>query len=180
MTETDETTLIVVESLFGNTRAVADAIADGLRERSPHQQVRVVAAADPLPPLQGASLLLLDGPTHAFAMTRNSTREDAVKYGATENPRRGLGDWIKDAAGSAEDFPGLVVTFDTRIRRIPGSAAASAAKALRRAGFARVERGESFWVTGTSGPLADGELDRSHSWGRTMGSRLADTTGRRS
>ena len=58
-------------------------------------------------------------------------------------------------------------TFDTRIAspHVPGSAAAGARRALRRAGLDVTAGAESFWVLGTKGPLRDGELERAYSWG---------------
>lgn len=166
--------LIVVESLFGNTRAVAEAVAGGLQQVLPEESLRVVSVIEPVPPLGHVSLLLVGGPTHAFSMTRAGTREDARRYGSSADTSRGLRDWIDEASHSATELGVPVVTFDTRIRRIPGSAARSAARALRREGFSPVTCGESFWVTGTSGPLADGELDRACDWGRELAARLMD------
>ncbi len=163
--------VIVVESLFGNTREVAEAIAQGLRERAGGAAVGVLPVADPAPPLDGVSLLVVGGPTHAFSMTRGSTREDAVRQGAGGDPTLGLREWIEAAATDLAALAGPAVTFDTRVRHVPGSAAAGAAKALRRAGAREVDRGESFWVTGTPGPLADGELDRARDWGRSLAER---------
>ncbi len=68
-----------------------------------------------------------------------------------------------------------VATFDTSIHtRIQlGTAARSAARALRRRG-ARTTVGPSFWVTGMEGPLADGELARATAWGRTLAEQIVD------
>ncbi|MFV0458299.1 MAG: flavodoxin [Actinomycetales bacterium] len=166
--------LVVVESMFGNTRVIAEEIAVGLREVRPEGTVRVVPVTEPVPPLDAVSGLLVGGPTHAFSMSRTSTREDAAHQGAEGQTGRGLREWVTEAGKSASGFTGAIVTFDTRIPRFPGSAAASAAKALRRAGFSRAERGESFWVSGKTGPLADGELERAREWGRTLAATLAE------
>ena len=66
-----------------------------------------------------------------------------------------------------------VITFDTRVKvkLLPGSAAKSAAKALRARGFRRAEHGETFWVEDTDGPLKDGELERAEEWGHELGNR---------
>lgn len=67
-----------------------------------------------------------------------------------------------------------IVTFDTRVKvpGLPGSAAKSAAKALAAKGFSRVERGETFWVAGSPGPLKDGELERARVWGAELAARV--------
>ena len=165
--------LIVHESLFGNTRQVAEAVAEGLRKgRPPGDDVSVsVATTDEAPTTiaTDVSLLLVGGPTHALSMTRQGTREDAVSKGAPAQPRLGIREWI-EAAAPRSDLP--VVTFDTRVhvRLLPGSAAASAAKSLRHHGFRDADRGETFWVEGTEGPLVPGEIERAVAWGATLAS----------
>ncbi|WP_330475140.1 flavodoxin family protein [Terrabacter sp. C0L_2] len=170
--------LIVHESLFGNTHEIASAIAEGLREgRAPDAgDVRLVHVAD-APTVIGddVDLLLVGGPTHAFSMTRPQTRQDAATQGAAA-PRDGIREWI-DVVTPRTGLP--VVTFDTRIhvKMLPGSAASAAAKALRHRGFDRAERGETFWVHGTPGPLEPGELDRAREWGTTLATRVSHGVG---
>lgn len=169
--------LIVCESQFGNTRAVADAIAEGLMrdngsEGSPDVSVVPVDEA-PLEIPGDVSSLLVGGPTHAFSMTRPETRADAVKQGAPGGHEAlGIREWIERVT-PRPDLP--VVTFDTRIhvKLIPGSAAKKAAEALRDRGFARAERGKTFWVESTPGPLAAEELDKARAWGVDLANELA-------
>lgn len=158
--------LIVVESLFGNTDAVAQAVAEGVRGAgTASSEVRVVRADQaPTTIADDVSLLLVGGPTHTFSMTRDSTRADAVSKGAdAQRQERGIREWIAQVTPRAEL---AVVTFDTRVKvkLMPGSAAKAAAKALRERGFA-AERGETFWVEDTDGPLREGELERARAWG---------------
>jgi hypothetical protein len=169
--------LIVHESLFGNTKQVAEAIAEGLRKgRAPGDDLSVlVASTDEAPETvpDDVSLLLVGGPTHALSMTRPGTREDAVTQGALSAPKLGVREWIE----GAHPRPGLpVVTFDTRVhvRLLPGSAAASAARSLRHHGFLGADRGETFWVEGTEGPLSEGELDRAVAWGQSLARSTSD------
>jgi hypothetical protein len=67
-----------------------------------------------------------------------------------------------------------VAAFDTRISRprLPGSAAAAAEKRLRRLGFRVLARFQSFFVEGTTGPLARGELERARRWGEELAVEL--------
>jgi len=163
--------LIVRESLFGNTAALARAIGDGLLAAGA-TDVRVVGPEEAPTTLDDdVQLLLVGGPTHAFSMTRASSRADAVRQGATGPATLGIREWIGSVA-PRDDLP--VVTFDTRVqvRLIPGSAAKSAVGALRRAGFRKVEQGETFWVQGAPGPVRDGELDRARAWGETLAQRV--------
>lgn len=165
--------LIVHESMFGNTRQVASAIADGMREGTAHGgDVRVVHVDDaPTTIGDDVDLLLVGGPTHGFSMTRPQTRHDAISKGA-DAAREGVREWI-DQVTPRHGLP--VVTFDTRVhvKMLPGSAASSAAKALRHRGFDGAERGETFWVKDVAGPVVEGELERARRWGMTLATRVS-------
>ncbi len=67
-----------------------------------------------------------------------------------------------------------MVTFDTTTGGAwAGSAAKAAAKLLRRRGFGSPEQGPGFIVTGTPGPLRDGEEERARTWGAGLVSGVA-------
>ena len=168
-------TAVVYESMFGNTEHFARTIAEAL-ERGGSEvtvaDVRTVRHAD----LSGCDLLVLGAPTHAFSMSRRSTREDAVRSGA--DPARvvlGMREWLATLDGAfpaAVDRP-VVAVFDTRVekvRRLPGSAARRAARVLRSRGFDLLGRPTSFYVADLTGPPSVGELDSAAAWA----SRLAD------
>ena len=169
--------LVVYESMFGNTEAIAEAIAEGVRREGAHHPpgtevivVPVAEAPSRLP--DDVTMLLIGGPTHACSMSRESTRADAVRQGATGTPSIGIREWI-DASEPRADLP--VHTFDTRVhvRMMPGSAAKQAAIALRRKGFELAKRGESFWVGGKDGPLSHDEIVRARAWGAFVAEALA-------
>lgn len=162
--------LVVVESLFGNTRELADAIAAGLREARGHVVDVVDVAQAPHQVPDGILLLVVGAPTHAFSMSRENTRTDAVRQGAAKTSI-GIREWIEGLPARADLD---VVTFDTRVKvpGLPGSAAKSAAKALREKGFGRVERGRTFWVHGKTGPLGEGELARARAWGAELAAHV--------
>jgi len=164
--------LVVYESSFGNTAELARAVWAGMFARRPDVELlEVRAAPEHLP--DGVDLLVVGAPTHAFGLSRPRTRADAaVQAGRPPEPSTiGVREWLGHL-----DRPGHPVhaaAFDTRIQspHVPGSAATGAGKRLRRAGY-DVDAVESFWVTGTKGPLAAGELERAREWGI----RLADAT----
>jgi hypothetical protein len=164
--------LVVFESMFGNTGAVAEAIADGLRTGLTVEVVEVGSAPATLG--EEVELLVVGGPTHAFGMSRPGTRADAVRQGAPAPSGPGLRDWVDQVAtGSARP---VVATFDTKVSRprLPGSAARAALSRLRRTGFRPLIPAENFYVDGTKGPLLDGELDRARHWGATCAAEVAD------
>jgi len=165
--------LVVVESMFGNTRAVGDAVAAGLAESVPTTVVDVAAAPDTI----AAQLLVVGGPTHAFGMSRSRTREAAVTQGAgPEHSVTGIREWIGRLGRPSSQDRTEAAAFDTRIRKpgVPGSAARSALHRLRRLGMPPLAGPQSFWVSGSEGPVLDGELERAREWGRLLADRLAE------
>ena len=161
--------LVMYESMFGNSEQVARAIGEGMAKHV-ETEVRDVTATPPGAVPAGIDLLVVGGPTHAFSMSRPSTREDAVRQGAEQGlVNRGLREWLE----AVPDLQGQsVATFDTRVsraRRLPGSAARSAARVLRRHGAKLLAPPESFFVDDVSGPLGDAEIGRAHVWGEQLG-----------
>ncbi|HEX5918711.1 MAG TPA: hypothetical protein VFY76_12690 [Nocardioides sp.] len=163
-------TLVVHESHWGNTRAVAHAIADGLAagDGAPVEVVDVTAAPSPLP--DEVDLVVLGGPTHAFSMSRATTRRDAHDRGAEPGHEgRGIREWL--ATLPTGDTSRAVATFDTRaeqVRRLPGSAARAAGRYVAHHRLGRLVATESFYVEDSPGPLVDGELERARAWGRAL------------
>ncbi len=161
-------TLVVYESMWGNTRTVAEAVADGLGDA-----VRAVPVADAPVPVPGdVDLLVVGGPTHAFSLTRPSTRRDAVAKGAPDGPtERGVREWLAQLNPSEHRE---VATFDTRVgsvRHLPGSAAKAAGKEVRRRHLGRLIATRSFYVDDMAGPLLPGEVERARQWGEELAAR---------
>lgn len=155
---------VVFESMWGNTEEVAWAVARGLGEGL---DVEVLDVSGEMPSdLADIDLLVVGGPTHAFSMSRASTREDAVHKGAPAgHEQRGIREWLETLPESGHI---AVATFDTKVekvRRLPGSAAKRAAKEVRRHHLGRVVDEESFYVEDMDGPLVEGELARAQAWG---------------
>lgn len=171
--------LVVFESMWGNTEQVARAIATGLAETMEVTITDVRHA--PADPGDDIALIVVGGPTHAFSMSRASTRAEAHNRGATGGDDSvGLREWL-DGLPSGHHTQ-LVATFDTRVdkvRHLPGSAAKSAARTAHRHGYPRAERAESFYVLDGEGPLLDGELARATSWGGELAGKVtAESTAR--
>ncbi|PKH41952.1 Flavodoxin [Nocardioides alpinus] len=169
-------TLLVHESHWGNTRAIGEAIAEGIASThgGPVTILDVGEAPSPLP--TGVDLLVVGGPTHAFSMSRSSTRRDARTQGAEAGHQlKGIREWL-DALPPPTTSPD-VATFDTRVtqvRMLPGSAARAAGRLAERHHVGKVVATESFFVQDSAGPLVDGELDRARAWGRDLAAGHAD------
>jgi flavodoxin len=165
---------VVYESVYGNTLAVAEAIAEGLGG------AEVVAVHRAANGLEDSDLLIVGGPTHMHGMTTTRSRQLAVEAvhedGAGHVEREaaaepGLRAWIRDLAGSRG---GRAAAFDTRADKSPwltGAASRGIAKRLRRRGY-EVVATESFLVEDSEGPLAEGELDRARAWGAELASSM--------
>lgn len=167
--------LVVYESMFGCTKAIAEAVAEGLAADG--VRVQLVEVGQAPVDLSGVDLLVVGGPTHAFGMSRPATREDAARQAEPASPvssRIGIREWLEQLPRQERTV--RAATFDTRVRppRVPGSAARAADRRLRSRGLLIVSGAESFWVTGTKGPLHAGELDRAREWATGLvTSRLA-------
>ena len=71
---------VVYESLFGNTRLVAEAIAAGIREADPTARVSVTRTdAAKLGEVAEAGLLVVGGPTHMTRMSSPRSRQQGVQ-----------------------------------------------------------------------------------------------------
>ena len=157
------TAVVVYESMFGCTRDVAEAVAEGVRTRMPVDVVEVGEADDP--GRGDVSLLVVGAPTHAFGLSRPATREDAARTAGHDviSARRGVREWLD----SASRCHAQAAAFDTHVSHpdLPGHASRRAAKRLRRLGCHLVVPAESFAVGGMQGPVEPGELDRARAWG---------------
>jgi len=166
---------IVFESMYGNTREIADAIAEGARAAGAQVSVEPVSAASGD---GGADLLVVGGPTHMHGLTTEMSRRMAAHAAkedghdldpaGTEGP--GLRTWLR-RLGKAEGAS--AAAFDTRgdaKAALTGSAARGIARRLHHHGYTVAER-ESFLVDDAEGPLAEGELERARSWGERLAQR---------
>ena len=172
-------TVIVYESLFGNTRRVAEELATVARE---HGEVDLVAAEEAGPDVvQGADLVLIGGPTHVHGMSRRSTRQSgaadaAARAGVASGEERPPG---IDAAG-----PGLrewfhrvdrvhgvpAAAFDTRLdgpELLTGRASLGISRRLRHHGFTEVAAPRSFLVD-KHNDLLEGEVARARDWATSV------------
>lgn len=161
--------LIVHESMYGNTAAIARAIGEGLaRSDIPCKVAGVdeVSAEEAM----GYDLLVVGGPTHAHGMSRPATRMTAVQDGKNAYPTPTTGEGLR---GWLERLPSgdgrVAAAFDTRIdlpATLSGSASKGIASRLRGRGFRLVDRA-SFLVT-KQNQLVDGELAEASAWGASL------------
>jgi flavodoxin I len=144
-------TLVVYDSVYGNTEIVARAIGDAIRGEVEVRRVREVQAGE----LEAVDLLILGSPTHGSLPT------EAVQ-GLVEK----IGPPAREGARAA--------TFDTRLtwgflERWGGFAAPKMADALQEKGWTLAGEPGGFFVRGLKkGPLKRGEVDRAAAWAKGL------------
>lgn len=155
--------LIVVESHFGNTVALAEALAATLRTNGVPTSVWMAHEARAELP-NDVTRVLIACPTHEGTMSTPQTRKRAAGIGAKDSTDiQGVREWLEALELDAE--VGFLV-FDT-VRADHGSdrsAADAAVELLRTRGLLGVERGPSFTVEGVAGPLSPGQLQLVRAW----------------
>jgi hypothetical protein len=166
--------LVVYESMYGNTHAIAINIAAGLTARYEVTLLPVARATHEL--VAAADLIVVGGPTHIHGMSSAASRRQAVQMASKQGSGLTI-DPDADCAGVHGWLDGLSMShafaaaFDTRLRGIPaltGRASQGIGRLLKRHGYHLVVPPESFLVT-TSNTLLAGEATRARSWGAVIG-----------
>ncbi len=166
--------VVVYQSLWGSTAAVARAIVEGIGEGAV-----AVSTTDATPKaLAGADLVVAGAPIHAMNLpTADSVKQAAAKPAgdnavAADTSNRLMRDWLADLpAGSAK-----CAAFDTRVRGPLGrGGAARIQRKLEKAGYSSIAKPTGFCValrpdqvTSAEGMLVPGELERARAWGRSL------------
>jgi flavodoxin-like protein len=169
--------VIVYESMFGNTRVIADAIAEGLAAGNEVSVVPIAQADREL--LDGADLVVAGGPTHIHGMSGPRSRAGAAEMARKDGSQRTLdpsakGPGLRDWLTGLGRIHTRGAAFDTRLAGAPmltGRASKTIAKLLERHGIAPLAPAESFLVT-KDNQLRPGERDRAGQWGRELAALL--------
>lgn len=151
---------VIFDTVYGNTRQVAAAIAEGVANGNSVDMLTVTEARDA--DLSSFDLLIIGSPTRGFRPTP-----------ATSDFVAGLKPSITHAVKAA--------AFDTRIApadihpaplrwviEAGGYAADRIQMLLEERGFVLAGKGAGFEVSGTEGPLKAGELERATDWARKL------------
>jgi hypothetical protein len=169
--------MVIYESMYGNTHAIADAIGRGLATEN---EVTVVPVAEATPDLLGeADLVVAGGPTHIHGMSgarsRQAAAEAAHKDGSTVTLQpHAQGPGLRDWFGTVGQIRGCGAAFDTRMDGpavLTGHASKAIAKLLDRHGLTQIAAAQSFLVT-KDNQLRPGEEDRAEQWGRALAAKL--------
>lgn len=164
--------LVVYESMFGNTKRVAEAIGRGLAARVAVEVVEVGHA--PTRVDDDVDLVVVGGPTHAFGLSSERTRKSAADQApaGVVSDSTGVREWVTRM--TAQQGHVAVAAFDTHIDKkwFPGAASKRLDKMMRGRGMSSLAAPTSFYVHDTMGPLVGGELERAELFGRRLGEEL--------
>jgi flavodoxin I len=145
-------TLVVYDSLYGNTKTIAEAIGDAIPGEVEVLHVGDASASD----LGGCDLLIVGAPTHG---------------GRASEPARGFLDQIQARALEGINVAGFDTRYAHKLARLLGFAAPKIAKSLERKGGTLAGPPGDFYVTGGEGPLKEGELERAAAWAKGLAGR---------
>ena len=157
--------LVVCESMYGNTRAVAVSIAAGLGASHEVTLVPVARAAPEL--VAAADLVIAGGPTHLHGMSTAASRRTAAEAAAKERSRLAMdpdadGPGIRGWLSRLATERGLAAAFDTRLSGVPvltGHASRGISRLLEAHEYRLITAPASFLVS-KQGTLIEGEEAR--------------------
>ena len=183
--------VVIFESIYGNTREVANAVAAGLGENT---LVAAVGDADEAV-LTDTELLVVGGPTHMHGLATSMSRKMAVK-GAEEDSdveldpaarsERGVRDVLADLGEAARRLRSIPASTsrprsrEARLGELPSDSVgvASPSSPIRRASLSTMPRAR--WPRESSSERGDGarRCARSSSRHPPLASRWANEGGR--
>jgi hypothetical protein len=161
--------IVVYESVWGNTAAIAQAIAEGLGPDVRAYPTDEVPSED----LAEVDLIVAGSPVFGFRLPTEEVREQILRDEADaptppDLSHPSLRSWL-DAMPIGH---GRSAAFETRIWWSPRGATGTIEKRLSRLGYPPVVQAERFIVRDKYGPLREGELERARDWGRELRSAV--------
>jgi hypothetical protein len=165
--------VVVYESLWGSTAAVARAIAEGI---GPDARAMSTAEATS-EAIAGADLIVAGAPVHSMSIPTEQTREwaRAGSLGPGGAPPDLLHPMMRLWLTELPKGNGYFAAFDTRVKSWYGWGAASKiTRLMKQAGYKPIAKSRGFYVTGhpvkptTDGTLREGEEERARLWGAEL------------
>ena len=162
--------VVVYESLWGNTAAIARAIAEGIGPEA-HALTTDAASAEAI---AKADLIVAGAPVLGFSLASDQMR-DSVARSEVDAPtppdlaHPSMRSWLD----SMPPGRGTAAAFETRIWWSPRGATGDIESRLKKAGYRTIAKAGKFVVKDKYGPLREGEVERARQWGK----QLAETVG---
>ncbi len=157
--------LVVYESLWGNTAAVARAIADGMGPGAVAKATDETTAQE----IREAELIVAGAPVLGFRLGTEQIRK-AIARDEADAPtppdlsHPSLRSWLESLPAG----DGRAAGFETRIWWSPRGATGDIESCLSGAGYRPIANAQRFVVKDKYGPLKDGEIERARAWGAEL------------
>ncbi|PPD57863.1 flavodoxin family protein [Dehalogenimonas etheniformans] len=157
--------IVVYESLWGNTEAIAHAIGDGLGSGT-----RVMSTSEATPEvIKDADFLVVGSPVMGFSVPNEKMIAGIqVKPGSASVPpdlsQTPMRTWLDALAPGQKPF----AAFETRVKGPWGKATPVIEDSMKKLGYRKASEAQKFIVEGTQGPLKDGEIERARQWGAEL------------
>ena len=160
-------TLIVYDSVFGNTEQIAQAIGNSLGSK---ENVETLRVSDVKPEqLIGLELIIVGSPTRVFKPTKaiiNFLNKQLFFYfNRILNGLKGVNVAAFDTRISTADVSSRFLNI---LVKLFGYAAKPIADKLEKKGGSLIIPPEGFFVKDSKGPLKDGELERAVDWAKII------------
>jgi len=157
--------IVVYESLWGNTAAIARAIAEGIGP-----EARALSTAEATSSVVAdADLIVAGAPVLGFNLPTEQMREN-IRTSPSRGPTNpdlshpSLRSWL-DALPKKQ---GRAAAFETRLWWSPAGSTSTIVHKLEGAGYRTVAKAQRFVVKGAYGPLRNGEVERARQWGAEL------------
>jgi hypothetical protein len=157
--------IVVYESFWGNTAAVARAIAEGIGGETQALSTSEATGAT----LSGVDLIVAGCPIITFRLPNDEILKDlkANQSGGANPPdlsQPSMRTWLN----ALPKGNGRAAGFETRVWWSLGSSAGAILKELEKAGYRPLDKPQRFIVKGAVGPLKEGELEKARQWGAQL------------
>lgn len=140
-------TLVIYDSVYGNTEQIAEAIGKAINADVSH--INKVNVLD----MKTYDLIILGSPTHG---------------GRPSPAMRNFLDKAPNSSFKDKKVAAFGTRLQTKLVRIFGYAANRIGDRLKKKGGTLVVPPEGFYVNGPKGPVKDGELQRAESWAKRI------------
>lgn len=157
-------TLILYDSLHGNTKKIAESISNGFPSKDTVEVVSTEIVT--FEKLKNIDLLIVGSPTHG------GTAKPTLLTFLKDIPNQYLKD-IKIAAFDTRFLESKLGFALKLLVRTIGYAAPKISKILISKGGVQIVEPEGFIVNDTEGPIAEGEEKRAQEWGKKIYSLLS-------
>ncbi|MHB0886754.1 MAG: hypothetical protein ACYC6I_09725 [Bacillota bacterium] len=157
--------VVIYESLWGNTAAIARAIAEGIGPG-----VRALSTSEASgEAMAGVDLIVAGAPVFGFSLASEKMLQNiGANPGNPPAPPDVSHPSLRSWLDRLPHGRGRSAAFETRLSWSPGGATPAIIRGLEGAGFSPIAKAGRFIVKGKYGPLRDGELERARQWGAEL------------